>query len=318
MALSETPPFFLVGNDRSGTTMLRLILDRSAAAVPAESMFLHDFAHVRRRGGPQSSEAAERLLRRVWEHPRVRAWGLPPEPPPVPPGLAPEEAYRFVVSAPFETYAEQHGKERWGDKTPSYLHHLNELDAVWPEARFLVLVRDGRDVALSLAGVPFGPNNAWAAARWWAAGARAGLEAQRRFGDRVLTLRYEDLATDPETHVRRACDFLALPYHPDLLAIEGRADGLARARDGIDASSVERWRREMSAEHRRLFASVAGRELAAAGYETEKPGPLGSARTAAYAGHDAALRAVNFVRLRLLRERGRELRYVLRRKLAWR
>ena len=96
------PPFFIVGNDRSGTTMLRLIVDRSEVAVPPESMFLADFAPVRRAGGLGDPERAARFARRVWEHPRVRAWGLSGAPPEMPAGLSHGEAYRFAASAPFE------------------------------------------------------------------------------------------------------------------------------------------------------------------------------------------------------------------------
>jgi hypothetical protein len=321
------PPFFLVGNDRSGTTMLRLILDRGPVAIPPESMFLVDFAPVRRRG-LRDREAAERLLRAVWNHPRVRLWGLPVNPPALPRDLPHEDAYRFCVSAPFEVYAAAQGKDRWGDKTPLYLRRLDELDAVWPEARYVVLVRDGRDVALSLVHVPFGANNVWAAARWWAEGIRLGLAAEQRFPGRVITLRYEDLVAEPETHVRRICDFLELPYDAAMLAIElteqdkvlpEQAGWFTNVWAGINASAVGKWRHEMTPAERRLFAGVAGRELEQLGYEVEEPAVrLGGRRVAAYAGHDAVMRGVNFVRLRLVRERGRELRYVLRRKLAWR
>ena len=219
--MSAAPPFFVVGNDRSGTTMLRLVLDRSAeAAVPPESMFLVDTAAARRSGELGDAAEAARLLERIWEHPRVRGWGLPQEPPPVPAGLSHAEAYRFAVEAPFRAYASLAGKSRWGDKTPAYLHHVDELLAIWPDARFIVLVRDGRDVALSIVGLPFGPNNVWAAARYWAAGIRRGQETERRHPDQVLTLRYEDLASEPRREVERVCAFLGLAFDEEMLAIE--------------------------------------------------------------------------------------------------
>jgi hypothetical protein len=107
---SEQPPFFVVGVDRSGTTMLRLVLDRGDVAIPPESMFLADFAHVRREGGLDRPEAADAFARRVWEHPRVRAWGLAGAAPQMPLGLTHEQAYRFAVESPFEAYARAHGR----------------------------------------------------------------------------------------------------------------------------------------------------------------------------------------------------------------
>ena len=81
MTTTLEAPFFLVGHDRSGTTMLRLILDRGQAAIPPESMFLADFSPVFRRGGLEQPGRAERLLREVWNHPHVRLWNLAGEPP---------------------------------------------------------------------------------------------------------------------------------------------------------------------------------------------------------------------------------------------
>jgi Sulfotransferase family len=321
----EPAPFFLVGNDRSGTTMLRLVLDRGDVAIPSESMFLADFAPLRHRGGLEDRERAERFLREVWTHPRVRAWGLGPHPPPLPAGLGHAEAYRFCVEAPFLAYARREEKPRWADKTPYYLHCVDELLAVWPEARFVVLVRDGRDVALSILNVPFGATNVWAAGRAWAAGIRLGLEAARRHPGRVLSVRHEDLVTEPETRVRGICEFLGLQFRPDMLAIE-QTDPSKIVEDqsawftnvwaGINASGAGRWRRELSPGDQRLFAAVAGAELEAVGYERgPAPPPVGRGAAGLYAAQDALARVGNFVRLRLVQQRGHELRYVLKRKL---
>jgi hypothetical protein len=323
----EAEPFFIVGNDRSGTTMLRLIVDRGPdAAVPPESMFLTDFADAFAAGEPRDAAAAERLMRAVWEHPKVRLWELPPDPPAVPDGLTGPDAYRFIAAAPFAAYAALHGKPRWGDKTPHYVHHVDHLLALWPGARFVVLVRDGRDVALSLRRLPFGPNNAWAAAQWWARGIRAGAQAQRDHPDSVLTVRYEDLAAAPQDEVRRLCAFLRIAYADDMLALEhvdparivpDQAAWFPTLFDGINTSAVGRWRREMSRRDRRIFASLAGAELEQLGYEVDTgPGPALSPRQERwFRYHNELMRNVNFLRLRLVQERGRELRFALARRL---
>jgi Sulfotransferase family len=295
--------------------MLRLILDRGDVAIPSESMFLIDV---------DGRQPAETVLREVWSHPRVRLWDLPGEPPAIPAGLNREDAYRFAVSAPFVAYANREGKTRWGDKTPAYISQISRLAAIWPDARFVVLVRDGRDVALSVMKVPFGANNVWAAARSWAAAVRQGREAALRHPGRVLELRYEDLVERPDEEVRTICAFLGLEYNPDMLAID-RTDRAKVAEDqagwftnvwaGITMDAVGKWRTEMPPHQQQVFESVAGEELRELGYETT--GATSSRSLApAYAVHDAAIRTVNFVRLRLVQERGREVRHVLRRKLA--
>src|SRR5918997_4133498 len=122
---AASDPCFIVGNDRSGTTMLRLILDRGPdLAIPPESMFLTDFADVFDGGGVTAAEA-QALMERVWNHPKVRLWELPGPPPAVPPGLSAEDSYRFVAEAPFAAYAAAHGMPRWADKTPHYVHHVD-------------------------------------------------------------------------------------------------------------------------------------------------------------------------------------------------
>ena len=313
------PPFFIVGNDRSGTTMLRMILDRGPdAAIPPESMFLTDVAP----GTPDPQALAEE----VWNHPKVALWELPGPAPQLAPGLDPDAAIRAALAAPFEAYARKLGKPRWGDKTPHYVNHDDAQLEIWPDARFVVIVRDGRDVALSLRRMPFGPNNAWAAAQWWARGIRAGERAQARHPGHVMTVRYEDLARDPSTHVPPVCAFLGLAYDEDMLALE-RAD---RSRivadqaswfptlfDGVNAKAVERWRREMPRRDQAVFAALAGAELARFGYPVP-PTPVrppNALRAPLYHRHNERMRDVNFIRLRVFQERGRELRLALARRL---
>jgi hypothetical protein len=320
-------PFFIVGNDRSGTTMLRLIIDGGPdAAVPPESMFLTDVDLAAERLRLRDPAARQPLMERIWGHPKVRLWELPGPPPRVPPELGADAALRFVLEAPFAAYARKHGKERWGDKTPHYVHHVDRLLEVWPAARVLVLVRDGRDVALSLRRMPFGPNNAWAAAQWWARGIRAGLAAQRRHPENVRTVRYEDLARDPAAHVPAVCAFLGLRYTEEMLALEraDRAKIVADQRswfptlfDGISTTAVGRWERQMPPRDQRIFAALAGAELAELGYPvpTRPAAALPPLQARLYHHHNELMRNVNFVRLRLLQERGRELRFAVRRRL---
>ena len=308
-------PFFLLGHDRSGTTMLRLILDRGDVAVPPESMFLLDV---------DPGQPAEDVLRAAWNHPRVQLWGLPGKPPALPAGLNGMDAFRFAVTAPFVAYAAREGKGRWGDKTPAYIGHVDRLAEIWPDARFVHLIRDGRDVALSVMNVPFGPNNAWAAARSWASVIRQGHKAAARYPGRLLEVRYEDLVSKPAETVALLCDFLGLDYYDDMLAIEqtdrskvvaDQSAWFANVWSGITTAAVGKWRTELTPRQIEVFETVAGGELRALGYETSDAASAG-ALVPAYAAHDTAMRGVNFVRLRIVQERGREVRHVLRRKLA--
>lgn len=318
-------PFFIVGNDRSGTTMLRMILDRGPdAAIPPESMFLTDLADEWADPGLADPGRARALLAAVWEHPKVRLWDLPAQPPPIPPGLDRDALAAFIAGAPFRAYAARFGKARWGDKTPHYVHHVDELLAIWPQARFVVLVRDGRDVALSLRRMPFGPNNAWAAAQWWARGIRAGQRAQADHPDRVMTVRYEDLAEYPLAHVPGICAFLGLQWDRDMLALEkadrsrivaDQASWFPTLFDGVNTTAVRRWEREMRPRDQAVFAGLAGDELLAFGYPVGAAVHVSPRRARWYDRENQVRRQLNFVKLRVVQERGRELRPALERRL---
>jgi hypothetical protein len=207
------------------------------------------------------------------------------------------------------------------------VHHVERLLGIWPHARVVILVRDGRDVALSLKRMPFGPNNAWAAAQWWARGIRAGAAAQERHPDNVLTVRYEDLAREPARRVPPVCEFLGLTYRPEMLdlahadrsrIVPDQTSWFPTLFDGINTKSVGRWEREMPVRDQAVFAALAHDELARLGYPVpDRPlAPPTGRRAALYHRHNELMRNVNFVRLRVFQERGRELRLALRRRLS--
>jgi hypothetical protein len=319
-------PFFIVGCDRSGTTMLRLILDRSSdVAIPTESMFVVDMAAIRGRfGGLETDRQFDRLAAAVWRHPKVREWRLT-GPAPARGGLTGDAAYRAALEAPYAAYAAQHGKPGWADKTPYYVGHIAELRRVFPEARVVNLVRDGRDVALSLLRVPFGPANVWAAAHQWSDAVDAGDGAAAVLGDDLLTVRYEDIVADPETAVPAICAFLEIAYQPGMLAVEETPPGRIAAGQegwfrelyaGIGAGSVGKWRTQMRPADVALFESIAGAQLQRHGYEVGGGGTPPRVPAAAWLAHNWAVKSWQFALLHVWRERGREVPYLIRRRLG--
>ena len=306
--------------------MLRLILDRSPdIAIPTESMILVDVRNMRERYGALTTDAEfDRLAADVWKHPKVREWRLPGAPPRRE-GRSGDAAYRAALEAPFRAYAALHGKPGWGDKTPHYVAHIDEIKRVFPEARVVNLVRDGRDVALSLLRVPFGPANVWAAAHTWRAAVEAGERADVRYGGDVATVRYEDLVADPATVVAGLCAFAGIAYDPAMLAVEeAPADRLARGQEswfrelygGITARSVGKWRTQLTRRQRATFAAVAGDALRRHGYEVPDDGPPPPVPAAAWLAHNWSIKVWHFTLLHVVRERGREVPHLIRRRLA--
>jgi hypothetical protein len=237
---------FVVGCSRSGTTLLRALLDaHPLLAVPPES----HFAVLPRL----------RLRRDPW----FRLWGI--DPPDVR-DLDVADAVRAVFAA----YAAAQDKPRYADKTPHYVSHLPLLAKRFPEARFVHVVRDGRDVALSLLEVPWGPDDVEGAALHWRRrvleGRAAGLGPER-----YRELRYEALVADPERELRALAAWLELPYDPAMLDPARRPEAVPyREHHGRLALAptvgLRDWRREMSAAEAARFHAVAGDALAELGY----------------------------------------------------
>ncbi|MFM8220236.1 MAG: sulfotransferase family protein, partial [Planctomycetaceae bacterium] len=124
-----------------------------------------------------------------------------------------------VYHALFELMADHQHTTRWGDKSPEYMDRLPELGALFPNAQYILVVRDGRDTALSVIPRYFGPNNLITAAEEWGETARHGREFLETIpADRKLVIRYEDLMTDPVARLREVMGFLqAQPRDPQML-----------------------------------------------------------------------------------------------------
>ena len=127
------PPVIVLGVRRSGTTLLRVMLDRNPElAIPDESYFVPQIAE-RHRGRIDP----ERFLDDLRRLPTLAEWGVAPEA--VRARLETGAEAGEAIAAIFETYADMHGKRRWGDKTPLYMQQLALLDGLFPDARFVHL-----------------------------------------------------------------------------------------------------------------------------------------------------------------------------------
>lgn len=324
--VASRPPFFIVGSDRSGTTMLRLMLDRAASgpAIPPETMFITDFRNVWHGSGLQEHDAAKEFTRSVWAHPRVQLWGIDGEPDMPLEGLTHREAFRWAVEQPFLAYMRREGKTWWADKTPPNIDHIDLLREVFHGARFVELVRDGRDVTLSMMGMPWGDNNVWTCARRWAHCIQEGDRQRKALPDAMIQVRYEDLVTQPREQLMRISTFLAITYDDDMLSVEKTDVGKLQHQDwfsnlwkGINTNAMEKWRTNMSIRDQRVFLAAAAPELRLLGYDTAG---LEAASISGFDRNRFALtnlirRVSNFVRLRIITERGKELRWVVIRRL---
>lgn len=276
-------PFF-VGCERSGTTLFRAILDsHPEMAIPGESYFIADMGWNRQCYERHNGFATELFVSDLLKHPRFCLWDLPEEevrkalttPPP-------PESYADAIRRVFALHAHLQGKTRYGDKTPVYVRFIPLLAQIFPEARFVHIIRDGRNVALSIQeiGKRLGPKryrNIGECAIHWRGRVELGREAGRQIGsDRYLEVRYEDLVEDPERVVRTLCEFVDLEFHNEMLRYFERAEELVSSftNPSIQRSlflpptkNLRDWRCQMSKEDTALFEILAGDLLVELGYE---------------------------------------------------
>jgi hypothetical protein len=249
-------PIFVIGCARSGTTLLRMILDsHPRVSCGEETKFLTDLQSV------------------VGEHWRLietyglsRAWWI--------------ERIRDFYSGFQEAYLARRGKARWADKSPPYTLHLGFIDELFPDAQYVHMLRDGHDVVTSFQE------------RWgYRAGARAAnsiwptfVAAARTFGarlppNRFLELRYEELVMDPERTARALFAFLGEEWHPSVLEYHesehdstGRHEAFTRARRAASQQEPPIYRSRVGAGRaldpflHRLLHHRAGALLAELGY----------------------------------------------------
>src|SRR5262249_58739314 len=123
--------------------------------------------------------------------------------------------------------ATSRGKGFVGSLSPGYVRRIRVLHGLWPSAKFIHLIRDGRDVCLSALSSPVpafvGRSSLWAedgvsaAALWWERDVRLGRRSGRKLGPELYhEVRYEALVASPEAECAQLCAFLGVPHEPDI------------------------------------------------------------------------------------------------------
>lgn len=257
MSGRSSAPIFIVGCQRSGTTLLRLILDSHPdISCGPETRFLADLAEITGEGWP-----------------RFRLYGFP------------KEYWYAKIAELFESfqseYAASRGKSRWADKTPLYALSLDFIDKLFPDCQVVHVIRDGRDVVTS-------HKNRW--------GYVSGIKAAFKWGDyidaaqavgrafspgRYYEIRYEHLVNDPEGTLRPLLEFLGEPWDDAVLDhanqphdvlpayAEFSASRRARSNDNsaVYRSRVGAHRKERDPVLSALFRLQWGKVLRELGYE---------------------------------------------------
>lgn len=277
--MTDSPPrypVFVVGMPRSGTTLLSSLLDAHSDLVIAPET--HYFTRCWTGDPIEDTADALRMLDRLFRQPGVQDMELTSdEKQRIRERVrdAPAPTHGEVLRVLLDTYAERSGAPAWGEKTPDHLRFVPEMARQFPEAVFIAIIRDPRDVCLSLRSMPWSrstlPEQAWT----WRTYAALVDRYRTDYEDRFFALRYEDLVTDPEATLRDVCAFLETPFHEAMLRPQEREDQpfdpdrepwKGKSNRQIDPSNREKWRTQMPEAERVIVEWIVGRSLSANGY----------------------------------------------------
>lgn len=278
-----TNPFaFIVGNPRSGTTLLRHIVDsHSEIACLLESPWFMNWAEKQIGVDAQGFVtpglvphllASRRVFRDVdlgLTADEMQGWIEKPS------GLRWED----FISMLCDRYGSARGKLLVGNKTPGFVRRIAAMHKLWPTAKFVHIIRDGRDVFLSARvkwkQEPTSPqfkhwmeDQVTTAALWWEWNVRLGREAGRLLDANLYyELRYERLVANPENECMALCKFLGVRFEDAMLRHEQqfkirhhKDDGrVINARVALPITAgLRNWQSEMTAEEQQRFEAAAG------------------------------------------------------------
>jgi hypothetical protein len=280
-------PIFIVGAMGSGTTLLRLMLDsHERIAIPHETGFMR--AYNAMQFIPFKHTGRGWYERLGW--PREEF----------------DEKLREFFDDAFSRYAEEHGKQRWGEKTPLHTWHIGAMKRVFPESVFVAIARHpGASVASIMRRFGWSlSDSVYHYERY----NKELLRHAQRHRRRMIVLRYEDLVLRTEPVVRELLEWLGEPWDARVLqhhVIQGerdhmRIEGQTRAEDPVDPARVAGWISQMHPFDRRFVGERVGRLGEFYGYSMGDPdalAPLGGESSLLFGGREVAARIEEFADL---------------------
>lgn len=268
---------FIGGCSRSGTTLLGAMLGAHPDLIcTPESQFKSD---LMRRFKPNKHDVEPLvLLDHLTKHWRYKLWQVTDSPEALA-GLANGRSFGDQLNAISHAYARNQGKPNattWVDHTPENVSYANSFLSIFPDAKFVHIVRDGRAVASSVLPLDWGPNSIIKAARWWVRMTSYGLAAESSLRpDQIIRINYEELVAQPEPTMRRLCDFMGISFAPAMLDATGFIPPAYTTRQHQlvgrkpNPAMLTRWRDRLTPRQIELFEHQARDFLEHLGYAPE-------------------------------------------------
>lgn len=268
-------PVFIGGCARSGTTLLGAMLGTHSKclATPESKFNLLSYKACLREKDRADPKLAYKKIINYWS---FKVWDI--EPPPVS-GLESMDwnSHAELILWLVKLYGRKVGRpkaEIWVDHTPYNTIEATTLLTIFPEAKIIHLVRDGRAVASSVMKLDWGPNVVNEAAHWWIEKIAHGLAIESTLGKKsVIRIRYEDLLCKPKDVLQEICCFLQIEYEPEMISASGfrvpnyTSNQHALVGKGLDLQRLRAWESELTPRQIEIFESLTANFLTCMGYD---------------------------------------------------
>jgi hypothetical protein len=279
MAMTDKRPIFIVSSPRSGSTLLRLILDaHPRLAVPPPAWLFHYIYPYLYSYGDLGVEANLRaMVEDTLETPTIKEWPFQAGVDEVIAEMK-EPTYTELFSALHRLYARPRGKERWGEKSPRDAFYMAEIKSAYPDAQFIHILRDGRDVAIDLSDSILWPNTLYASALMWKDFVQAIEDSAKELdSDSYHVVRYAELCAQPQTVLRRICEFLGEEFRDEIIAHHetestkewAGAPVHANTARPINTDFVDMYKTRIGENDRRVLEGIIGETLRELGFPVE-------------------------------------------------
>lgn len=303
----QEKPIFMVGAERSGTTLVMAMLGcHKRIAVPEVVWYYSRFyPYLHTYGNLSDDENFRTLASEMVFGLKTPFWGMKVNPRRIVDEIiqtVKERSFAGIYCAMMERYAWEMGsKPRWGEKTPYNLFFIGPILEDFPDAQFIFVTRDGRDTSVDYLESSFGPTNIFCAAEVWKMCQNAVKPWRDKLpADKWFDIKYEDLVQKPETVLKNTCDFLEESYDPAMLDFHqseiGKTRGATHDHKPLGHPVSDRYigiyKYLLSLRDQRIFTHVVGKELEEAGYEVDvEPLEVSEEEAELYRERDSRIRA---------------------------
>lgn len=282
-SVALAPPIFVVGVDRSGTTLLNMMLDaHSELFITYEvRIILRFYEKLSEYGSLRELNNRKKLIIDLISEQETQTLF---------PNISLKsfdievcDSFAKIIEQLYASVLKEKNKSVWGDKDPNHTNSIEFLNELFPHCRFIHIVRDGRDVALSLVSKHWGPNNFINAIKYWE---RTAITTDRMLkmlpNERVFEVKYEDLVINSKDVLLKLCNFVDIEYQDDMLelyslkaqsneAVSERIQGIhSNLSSKPDKAQLYKWRESLSSVDKAIASEIAHKALSRFGYEISK------------------------------------------------